>query len=474
MKKKKKTNIEENKASMSKKIGKYAVIVVLYIALVSTLAFIIGTINLIVNADSSIGFSTWKNAYAPSSIEIATSNGSIICGNNDVFESNSSNDNVAFDDYYSVAEEIEEEIPQYINSIDVYWGSENSPSIIFDFSQFGGTDYFLPIDTYYDLYLHMLAFDFNYIISTNGNFRLYFTSSSFTIAFVGDGWNYRPSIKQYNTNTNIISNDSLNTKVWTNAVWSNDDFPGIDGPSASINYKHKDNNIMTLSNIIPLATSSENISIKRVNNAIYNSNGYYDVVSSIDSDIITNFYLSFTRDFVVQYSDFSSGQYRYDYQATDEFVITKGYYLNYYDLSGVLQRVNINSSMSYDSNDIVSLLPTLNEITLEIGEDNINQSDIFLIEDLYVQISCPLTSGSSNNHTFYWVGVNNTRYSTIVNDLPNQFWKTTEFNVGEFLLDSVNSFLGFELIPGFSLLSLLALVIGIPLLIYILKLFLGG
>lgn len=434
---------------MSKKIGKYAVIVVLYIALVSTLAFIMSTISLIVNADSSTGFSTWKNAYASSSIEIATSNGSIICGSNDVFESNSSNDNVVFDDYYSVVEENGGDVPtdltNYLISVPSGWSAVNSYGKFY----INGTVDNQSISRFFIGY----AFDFrnDELVSTDDSI---YTSSGRNIG-------YSESFLMYVTGGTDVTNESL-IMFFVNS-------------GATFTYNHSGGaSLLSLSNIIPLATSSDDISIKRTNTATYNSNGYYDVVSSIDSDIITNFYLSFTRDFVVKYSDFSSGEYRYDYQATDEFVITKGYYLNYYDVSGVLQRVNINSSMSYDSNDIVSLLPTLSEITLEIGEDNINQSDIYLIEDLYVQISCPLTSGSSNVHTFYWVGVNNSRYSTIVNDLPNQFWKTTEFNVGEFLLDSVNSFLSFELIPGFSLLSLLALVIGIPLLIYILKLFLGG
>lgn len=47
-------------------------------------------------------------------------------------------------------------------------------------------------------------------------------------------------------------------------------------------------------------------------------------------------------------------------------------------------------------------------------------------------------------------------------------------NIATSLLNGVNNFMSFELLPGFSLAGLLALIVGIPLLIFILKLFLGG
>lgn len=49
-----------------------------------------------------------------------------------------------------------------------------------------------------------------------------------------------------------------------------------------------------------------------------------------------------------------------------------------------------------------------------------------------------------------------------------------QYDFGQGLLQGVNSFLAFEIFPGFSLLNLLQLTIAIPLLMYILKLFLGG
>lgn len=50
----------------------------------------------------------------------------------------------------------------------------------------------------------------------------------------------------------------------------------------------------------------------------------------------------------------------------------------------------------------------------------------------------------------------------------------TEFNVGSWLLESLSAFMSFELMPGFSLLTLFSLLVAIPLLLWILKMFIGG
>ena len=49
-----------------------------------------------------------------------------------------------------------------------------------------------------------------------------------------------------------------------------------------------------------------------------------------------------------------------------------------------------------------------------------------------------------------------------------------EMNFGAWLLENANAFLAFELLPGFSLSSLLALLVGIPLLLWLFKMLLGG
>lgn len=60
----------------------------------------------------------------------------------------------------------------------------------------------------------------------------------------------------------------------------------------------------------------------------------------------------------------------------------------------------------------------------------------------------------------------------LLNDFSN--FEVDVSNFGQELLQGLNNFLSFELIPGFSLLTLLSVIIAVPLLIYILKMFLGG
>lgn len=75
-----------------------------------------------------------------------------------------------------------------------------------------------------------------------------------------------------------------------------------------------------------------------------------------------------------------------------------------------------------------------------------------------------------NESTYNWLNDNGTwGYWTPPDDNPN-----LDFSVGTFLIDSLDNFLAFEIYQGFTLLQLLYLVIAIPLLIYILKLFMGG
>ena len=59
----------------------------------------------------------------------------------------------------------------------------------------------------------------------------------------------------------------------------------------------------------------------------------------------------------------------------------------------------------------------------------------------------------------------------------NDYNLTSPFDISPFgvsLFNAVTNFFSFELVPGFSLLDLLLLLVGIPLLLSILKLFLGG
>lgn len=80
---------------------------------------------------------------------------------------------------------------------------------------------------------------------------------------------------------------------------------------------------------------------------------------------------------------------------------------------------------------------------------------------------------SVSQDVYNWLNSNGEFGDFDYTDLPDS--PTLDGNVlSDFLLSGLNGFLQFELVPGFSLLNLLALCVSIPILIYILKLFLGG
>ena len=94
---------------------------------------------------------------------------------------------------------------------------------------------------------------------------------------------------------------------------------------------------------------------------------------------------------------------------------------------------------------------------------NISSMGITIINDFY--------DGNIDYHYIYYRKLN-TNLTT-----SSQWLSGYNFDISDFgtnLLNGVTNFLAFEVYPGFSLLDLLYLIIGIPLLIAILKLFLGG
>lgn len=65
-------------------------------------------------------------------------------------------------------------------------------------------------------------------------------------------------------------------------------------------------------------------------------------------------------------------------------------------------------------------------------------------------------------------------YNDDIQFMAKEFMPNLEFNMGQWLLDSISAFMSFELLPGFSLLTLFSLIVAIPLLLWILKMFVGG
>lgn len=70
----------------------------------------------------------------------------------------------------------------------------------------------------------------------------------------------------------------------------------------------------------------------------------------------------------------------------------------------------------------------------------------------------------------YIYNVNSDLFSSSVN--PSNPGKVSNF--GTILLEGANNFLSFQLLPNFTLFNILTILVTIPLLVWILKLFLGG
>lgn len=104
--------------------------------------------------------------------------------------------------------------------------------------------------------------------------------------------------------------------------------------------------------------------------------------------------------------------------------------------------------LQYTSNGILNV----NYMTVSINNDDNYEDSIDRQYIYYRKLNTTLTSSTD------W-------YGNIALDISE---------VGTSLLRGVSNFLAFEVYPGFSLLDLLYLIVGIPLLIAILKLFLGG
>lgn len=153
-----------------------------------------------------------------------------------------------------VVELVEDDSPQFINSLIVYWGNSTSSSqIVFNFPN-ELINIFYSSNTFANLGISMSGYDIDFITATTQQFRLYVSASGVpTIGYRGDNWNYRPTVKDSSLN-NATGASLLNETLFAPYSWASDD-SGIEGPSASINYKQKDNNIMTLSSIISIANN---------------------------------------------------------------------------------------------------------------------------------------------------------------------------------------------------------------------------
>lgn len=428
---------------MSKKIGKYAVIVVLYIALVSTLAFIIGTINLIVNADSintepnyeymNVSHYNWDN------IIWRTSDDTIVTGSNDTRSTLES-----WSDYYFVEEEREEETPTNTFNVDR-----------------NGTIYTFTIPTAYE------GLSFSSIISNEGGKWYADDGSGIYYLYIVDG--------------QVAITGSYVLRVPNGSTYATPSMTPIVGAtyltvvySPDI-YSPKDDNIMTLSNIIPLATETISYSIKR--NITYNTDLSTLDTLVYDSTLVTD--LKFTsiafekNNFFLKVGDLN----KVGSPQISASVLNGGYNISF-DISGYVKSNNgetRNISIVTDKREDVLgyqyLLPSKLELFGNV--ESIDNDSMMYIENIRVLVEFP---NNYANELKYRYGVDSIEYNSLNYDNALSNWVNSSLgiNMGDILLDNVNAFLQFEILPNFTLFNLFVLIVAIPLLIWILKLILGG
>lgn len=116
----------------------------------------------------------------------------------------------------------------------------------------------------------------------------------------------------------------------------------------------------------------------------------------------------------------------------------------------------------YDLNNFLFAIPNTSYLFNSLSVPFYNSSRSFSLYVPYVEYN-DLYEG-------YIYNVNSDLFSSSVN--PSNPGKVSNF--GTILLEGANNFLSFQLLPNFTLFNILTILVTIPLLVWILKLFLGG
>ena len=156
---------------------------------------------------------------------------------------------------------------------------------------------------------------------------------------------------------------------------------------------------------------------------------------------------------------------------------TYNFYISGYDLQFINDewiQVPFNYSNTY-THTFTSDSPLFDFNYLSMfGEDLLQYASNGILNVNYMTISInndDSYEGSIDRHYIYYRKLNTTLTSS------SDWYGNISFDISDLgvsLLQGVSNFLAFQIYPGFSLLDLLYLIVGIPLLIAILKLFLGG
>ena len=208
----------------------------------------------------------------------------------------------------------------------------------------------------------------------------------------------------------------------------------------------------------------------------------YDIDTSIDNGIVAGVVYSPCDVYNdTTYSEFSFSSFTeltttvdlvwYDFYYTPELysntdipliIDTITYTLSYYNELGRI------TTIEYVINDNTS---SLRCFPIEFFDSAYKRNDIVKVSSFVINYYGKLPYFSTNKHI-----ESNSRdvldlgstYHRPISNSPNNI------NVGTWLKNSLESFLSFELVPGFALADILALLVTIPLAIWILRMFMGG
>lgn len=207
-----------------------------------------------------------------------------------------------------------------------------------------------------------------------------------------------------------------------------------------------------------------------------NINGAYSTTTEILTQSFTNHNTSSYIKFIFTdliLTDYSSLSFTFDYMTHCKY----SYELDIYDYeNNTFDTVTYVYNSTSNSFDIFSVFQYVSYESTGIYLGGTRQyNNTSLISNMSVTIT-EITSGDSfDNFSYRQKLVPISSYRDLLRQ--SHFEIKNNYKIGDFgtqLLTAANNFLKFEIVEGFSLLDLLFTIVTIPLLIFILKLFMGG
>lgn len=237
------------------------------------------------------------------------------------------------------------------------------------------------------------------------------------------------------------------------------------------------------------STSSNNFQIQRQNTKYLNSSATAYRVESIynTTNTIKSIDIYFDDIYVTKETWSNLSQlvpcFKYYNMSTEQYVdayVDYSFDIEFYTaLKETSDQVNKFNSYSYSSTYLgnklyylpqyVSVSSYLNE--KGISSDDLQPNQIFRLRNVKISYSVPSEMQIEHEYSFE----TDEYYANNYRDLRSNYYTYSTYSgLVSSLLLGVNNFLSFELVPGLSLFSILMMALVIPLLIWLLKVFLGG